>query len=150
MIRQFAAAFAVLSLAACGSEAPEAPPADDPSLAPLDNPVAPGESLSATTIPVAMHGRWGLVPGDCTSVRGDNKGLITIDARTIKFYESLATLDTVKDASETRFLGSFDFTGEGQEWTVDEQLDLRDDGTLVRSEQGEGAMAGPLVYAPCE
>src|SRR5688500_4994135 len=29
-------------------------------------------------IPAAFHGRWGMVPADCTSTKGDAKGLITI------------------------------------------------------------------------
>lgn len=152
MIRSFAAVCAALSLAACGTqEAGETPAADDPAPV-LENPVAPGEdSAGGNAIPLALRGRWGLVPDDCTSTRGDAKGLIVIDARTIRFYESLATLETVREASETRLLGRFGFTGEGQQWAVDEELVLRShDGTLVRTEHGEGAMAGPLVYAPCE
>lgn len=147
MIRKFAAAFAVLSLAACNSE-PEAPAAEATVLPDFPEPTT--EGVSETTIPAVFRGRWGLVPGDCTSTQGDAKGLIAIDATTIKFYESLAMLEEVKDASDTRFLGNFTFTGEGQTWKVDEQLDLREDGKLVRTEKGEGAMAGPLVYSACE
>ena len=36
--------------------------------------------MPLTVIPAAFHGRWGMVPADCTSTRGDNKGLITVDA----------------------------------------------------------------------
>ena len=147
MIRPFIAAFAVLSLAACGSQEAGTPPADDTPMPDFPEPTAPADG---SAIPVAMQGRWGLVPEDCTSTRGDAKGLIVVNAQTIKFYESLATLEATKEATETRFAGTFGFTGEGQEWKVDEQLDLREDGKLVRSEQGEGAMPGSLVYAPCE
>src|SRR6476659_3156800 len=31
---------------------------------------------AAAAIPAALHGRWGLTPGDCTSTRGDAKGLL--------------------------------------------------------------------------
>lgn len=147
MIRKFAAAFAVLSLAACNSE-PEAPPVEETALP--DFPAPTTEGVDESTIPAGLRGRWGLVAEDCTSTQGDAKGLIVVDATTIKFYESLAMLEEVKQASETSFLAHFTFVGEGQTWKVDEQLDLREDGRLVRTEQGEGAMAGPLVYSACE
>jgi len=144
MIRPLVAALAVVSLSACNSEEP-APKAEETVLPDLPEPTE-----AVALIPTGMHGRWGLVPGDCTSTRGDNKGLITVDGSTIKFYESRATLQEVKEASDTRLVGSFAFTGEGQEWTVDEVLELTADGTLTRSEQGEDAMAGTLTYSLCE
>ena len=150
MIRRFAAAFAALSLAACsGSDnASEAPPTNEATVA-VVTPDAT-ETGGEIQIPAALRGRWGLVPADCTSTRGDAKGLIAVDAETIKFYESRATLGTVKEVRESRVLASFNFTGEGQEWTVDEELDLQGDGqVLVRTEHGLGAMAGPLRYTKC-
>jgi hypothetical protein len=57
-----------------------------------------------------------MVPGDCTSTRGDNKGLITIADKTVKFYESTATLKEQRPAIATSFAGLFAFTGEGQSW----------------------------------
>lgn len=147
MIRNYAAACAVLLLAACNSEAPETPNPDGPAIPDFPEPTPVAGSAA---IPTEMQGRWGLVPEDCTSTRGDAKGLIVVNAQTIKFYESLATLQEVKQAEESLFVGTFGFTGEGQEWTVDEQLRLADDGTLIRSEQGEGAMEGPLTYTACE
>src|SRR5512134_919075 len=44
--------------------------------------------VPAPAIPAAFQGRWGMVREDCTSTRGDAKGLIVIDANGIKFYES--------------------------------------------------------------
>ena len=38
---------------------------------------------------MALQGNWGMVPADCTSTRGDNKGLLRITATTLQFYESL-------------------------------------------------------------
>jgi hypothetical protein len=146
MIRPFVAAFAALSLASCGSE--EAPPAEETALPEFPAPTT--TATGASQIPTAMQGRWGLVPEDCTSTRGDNKGLIVVDAASIKFYESRATIQEVKETTETRLLATFGFTGEGQEWTVDEELVLTSEGTLIRTEHGEGAMAGALTYAPCE
>ena len=67
-------------------------------------------------IPAALHGRWGMVPADCTSTRGDAKGLIDIGGQTIKFYEAVATLKEQRPAIATSFSGLFSFTGEGQNW----------------------------------
>ena len=101
-------------------------------------------------IPAAMHGRWGLVPGDCTSTRGDAKGLLTISASELKFYESLGTLDTIEESAPTRIRASFDFEGEGMAWERDVVLDVQDQGaTLIRREYGEDAAPGPFRYAKC-
>ena len=116
---------------------------------PQDAPAAT-ESPAATAIPAAMHGRWGLVPGDCTSTRGDAKGLLTISASELKFYESLGTLDTIEESAPTRIRASFDFEGEGMAWERDVVLDVQDQGaTLIRREYGEDAAPGPFRYAKC-
>jgi hypothetical protein len=151
MMRCFAAALAVLSLAGCDGpdKAREAPTAET-SVAVIETPTPAASSTREIQIPAALRGRWGLVAADCTSTRGDAKGLIVIDAETIKFYEALAKLDVVKDVRESRVAASFDFSGEGQEWTMDEELDLQNDGKeLVRTEHGENAMAEPLRYTRC-
>ncbi|HEX6218205.1 MAG TPA: hypothetical protein VFZ35_02900, partial [Sphingomicrobium sp.] len=70
--------------------------ASDPTGAPPpDNAASParpgtGPTTPAAAIPAFLHGRWGLTPGDCTSTRGDNKGLLTITAERLEFYESRA------------------------------------------------------------
>ena len=66
--------------------------------------------------PAQYRGRWGMVPADCTSTRGDAKGLITIGDTTVRFYESLANLKEQRPAIATSFSGLFAFTGEGQKW----------------------------------
>jgi hypothetical protein len=53
---------------------------------------------------------------DCDPSRSDNKGLITIGEKTIRFYESTATLKEQRPAIATSFAGLFTFTGEGQSW----------------------------------
>jgi len=63
------------------------------------------------SIPMAMRGRWGLVPADCTSTKGDTKGLITIDAASIRFYESVAKLTKVDQRSETALKAGYAFSG---------------------------------------
>ena len=67
-------------------------------------------------IPAPYQGRWGLAPGDCTSTRGDAKGLMTVGDTRIKFYESTATLTERRPAIATSFSGLFAFRGEGQAW----------------------------------
>jgi hypothetical protein len=96
------------------------------------NPVPPEE---AGGIPAAFHGRWGMTPADCTSTRGDAKGLITIDAGSIKFFESKGTLTKVTLNAPENFTGTFAFTGEGQSWTNSQNLKLTgSSNTLIRSE----------------
>ncbi len=93
------------------------PPSETSAAPPAPNSIegasaVPGEVL----IPSQYRGRWGLVAADCTSTRGDAKGLIMIDAGTVKFYESLATLKEQRPAIATSFSGLYDFSGEGQTW----------------------------------
>jgi len=78
-------------------------------------PILPEDAAQAR-IPAQYRGRWGMVPADCTSTRGDNKGLITVADKSVKFYESLATLKSQRPAIATSFAGLFGFTGEGQTW----------------------------------
>jgi hypothetical protein len=124
--------------------------ADNSSVAP-----APGQPSDAgipapTELPAVLRGRWGLVPGDCTSTRGDAKGLLTITAGQLEFYESVATLDTIIEAEPSRIRAVFDFEGEGMRWEREVVLDVQDDGdTLVRREYGDDAAPGPFRYARC-
>ena len=113
----------------------------EPGPAPEDDPEA---------IPPVVQGRWGMVAADCTSTRGDAKGLLVITADQLAFYESRAALQEVIERSETRVVGTFAFTGEGQTWERRVSLDTQDDGTvLIRREHGEGAEAGPFRYERC-
>src|SRR3546814_10414116 len=57
---------------------------------------------TATVLPVDFQGRWGLVANDCDPARDDNKGLMTVAADTLKFYESRGVLTTVTIASHTK------------------------------------------------
>lgn len=103
-------------------------------------------------IPEEMQGRWALVPADCTSTRGDAKGLIEVGEDSVQFYESKGTLDTIAEGEREpgTFRATYAFTGEGQEWSRDMQLAISDDGTeMVRSEFGEDALAEPLTYTKC-
>jgi hypothetical protein len=98
-------------------------------------------------IPAAFHGRWGMTPGDCTSTRGDAKGLIAIDASSIKFYESRGTLTKVTGDFPENFTGTFAFTGEGMNWTNSQNLKLTgSSNTLIRKQSD---VAQPFTYKRC-
>lgn len=101
----------------------------------------------AAPIPAAFHGRWGMTPEDCTSTRGDAKGLIAIDASSIKFYESRGTLTKVTGDFPENFTGTFAFTGEGMNWTNSQNLKLTgSSNTLIRKQSD---IAKPFTYQRC-
>ena len=102
-----------------------------------------------TGIPAALHGNWGLTALDCVTTRGDNKGMITVDASSVKFYESRGVLTSTSASTTTSISGMFAFTGEGQTWTRQMSLRLADATHLVRSESGADALPAPLTYAKC-
>ena len=154
-MRQLGLTAAVLALAltACQQQGNDNIAIDESNTAnaeietlPPDETVSNDENVSAAgmngveppttlAIPAAFHGRWGLVPADCTSTKGDAKGLITIGDKTIEFYESKGTLTKVTLNAPENFTGTFAFTGEGQSWTNSQNLKLTgSSNTLVRSE----------------
>ena len=169
-MNRFALPFAALSLAACSQQPTAQAPAGDSSedsaapaptatvteTATATATITPSPTPSATdtapaqSIPVAIRGRWGLVPGDCTSTRGDAKGLLVIDATTLKFYESVATLGAVSQSAPNSLRAMFDFEGEGMTWQGEVELDVEDAGaTLVRTEYGENSAPDPFHYSRC-
>ena len=150
---------ALLALAACdggtqGADVTEEEAAANGDLA-ENSSIAPVEPDDAgtpapTEIPAAIRGRWGMVAEDCTSTRGDAKGLLEIGPDELEFYESVATLDTIMDAEPTRIRAAFDFEGEGMTWKRELVLDVQDGGaTLIRREYGDDAAPGPFRYAKC-
>jgi hypothetical protein len=84
-----------------------------------------------------------MVANDCQPGRADAKGLITIDDKTVKFYEAVATLMEQRPAIATSFAGQFDFTGEGQNWKKVMTFTRTGD-KLTRSEEG-----GTFTYTRC-
>ena len=96
-------------------------------------------------IPAALHGRWGLTPGDCTSALGDAKGLLVINGRELRFYESRAVPSPGIDVEGDSITGNFRFSGEGETWTKFEKLERRDN-KLVRTESNPAAS---FIYAKC-
>ena len=149
---------AVLALAACSETKQPAPLATsdavDTAPAMPEASMMPRPSASPPeaekSIPLALRGRWGLVAADCTSTRGDAKGLITISADSVRYYESLAKLSKVTERSDTSLAAGFAFSGEGMEWQRNMTLKLQDGGkTLVKQEFGADAIPGPLTYRHC-
>ena len=150
-----------LALTACSSEAPapeaSATPAEtaSPAVEVTDTPaIAAPEAPPLRTIPAAFHGRWGLVPGDCTSTRGDAKGLITVTDDAIRFYESVARPVALTPVGARRLDGNYAATGEGQTWTLLQRLEVSADGkTLTRTvDQGDSAPSpggNRFVYTRC-
>lgn len=90
-------------------------------------------TVSAAAIPAAMLGRWGLTPADCTSTKGDTKGLLVVSSGGLGFYESRATPARNVKSSQDSISADFAFTGEGQSWTKFQTLQLKKD-RLVRTE----------------
>lgn len=91
------------------------------------------EPSTSTAIPASLHGRWGMTPDDCTSTRGDAKGLLTVSADQLKFYESVAKPAGELKISGNSASGEFTFTGEGMNWKKFQALELQDN-KLVRTE----------------
>src|SRR5690606_9685670 len=85
-----------------------------------------GADPEASEIPAATRGRWGLAAADCEPARSDAKGLLTIDATRLEFYESVGTLDAIEEAGPTRIRAAFDFEGEGMTWEREIVLDVQD------------------------
>lgn len=153
LLRPAILASAALALSACSSSQP--PAGNAPSGAPASaNTGAAGSPSTAAQreddIPAAIRGRWGLVPADCTSTRGNAKGLIVIDATHLRYYESVGTLGAIKERSGTRLNAAFAFSGEGMNWTRNEVLDVEDGGhSLTERQSGDSAQTGVLKYARC-
>jgi hypothetical protein len=151
----------VATLVACSGQDPVAPEANNISSSEVD--VLPPDESAATptndlengadepvveatnTIPASFQGRWALSPADCTSTRGDNKGLLIVAADKLTFYEAGAipagSLKQTKDSVS----GDFNFTGEGQNWKRYQVLELQNS-KLVRTESSPMAS---YTYARC-
>ena len=151
----------MLAVVGCGGSDPVANEANNTAGLPVINDAVPDASGAAPEgtqpgaggapaavsagIPAALHGRWGLSPGDCTSTRGDAKGLLIVGAADMKFYESRAVPGSDTQADTDSITGNFAFTGEGQNWTKFQSLELKGQ-ELVRTESNPVAS---FTYARC-
>jgi hypothetical protein len=104
---------------------------------------SPPDTPESRMIPDQYRGRWGLVAADCDQGRSDAKGAITIGEKSIRFYESTATLKERRPAIATSFSGLFGFTGEGQTWEKVMTF-TRSGATLTRAEN-----EGTFTYKRC-
>ena len=105
---------------------------------------APG-APAAAAIPAALHGRWGMTPGDCMPTPGGAPGLLIVSKGGMRFYESEAIPVANVETSGDSISADFSFTGEGQSWTKFQALSLDDD-RLVRTESSPMAS---FTYARC-
>jgi hypothetical protein len=135
-------------LPAGDQRAPDATGAPPASAAPVSSATTAAAAAAPTppAIPAALHGRWGMAPDDCTSTRGDAKGLLLITPTEIRFYESRAVPGANTNVSADSIRGDFTFTGEGQTWTKFEALQLNRQ-ELVRTESNPTAS---FTYAKCK
>lgn len=149
-----------LMLAACGDRPDDDAPEPTETAIPVEPDGGIGDGAtplpedtadaSEAGIPPSVQGRWGLTAADCTSARGDAKGLLTISADTLTFYESVGRLGPIEARTDDRIRADFAFTGEGMIWTRDVALTVQDDGrTLVRREYGEDAPPEAFRYTRC-
>lgn len=145
-VRKMLALTVGLLLAGCQAPTPEQKnQVDDGSAAALNTinaiePVPENDSaqiadrsgiIADKHIPPAFLGRWGLVPADCTSTAGDNKGLMTVAPDRLSFYESRATITRLEGVSSTELRATLAFSGEGQQWTEDTPLTLEENGNVL-------------------
>ncbi len=119
----------------------------DPSMPPPAT-AEPGIGAGDKMIPAPIRGSWALDAADCTKEKGVT--LLSIDAATLRFYESAGELMRVRDRNASRIVADFRFSGEGENWNRVMLLGLADGGkTLVRRDYGEGAEPALLRYTRC-
>ena len=140
------------NVAAAPSEVDVLPP--DESLATPTNDLENGDDEDvnvssadgdASAIPAALQGRWALTPADCTSLRGDTKGLLVISADNLRFYESQARPKGELKRTPKSVSCDFAFSGEGMTWKKYQALELQA-GKLVRT---ESSPMKSYTYARC-
>ena len=150
----------VLAIVACGKNNPVDPKAAHAAAALPDvkvsAPSAIGEPhrqteparplpASATKIPAALRGRWGLTPAACFSSRHDGKDFLVVTPTDLRFYESRAVPSQDVRADGHSISGTFAFAGDGQNWARYEALNLDKD-RLTRTETNPSAS---FTYAKC-
>ena len=125
-------------------------PATQPDARTMNAENAAASAIGSNLIPAAFRGRWGLTPADCTSTRGDAKGLLTIGDARLTFYESKGTPVRPMGATATSFDARYSFIGEGQTWKRTERLKLVND-RLQRRTDAEPGQEPPvnLTYQRC-
>ena len=139
---------------AAAMEVETLPPSDSTAAAQGTPAATPTSEASPATLPTSIptqfHGRWGLTSADCTSTRGDAKGLLTINDARLTFFEAKGTLDKVLGATANSFDANYGFSGEGQTWQRVERLKLVND-ELNRRTDAQTGQEPPvnLTYKRC-
>lgn len=102
----------------------------------------------STNIPENIRGTWALSKQNCDKL---NPQQITIDSKTIKFFEGSAELLEITELEPTRIVGKFSYTLlNGKVVPYQMILDAQDNGNvLVRREYGENSKPGPIKYVRC-
>ena len=136
-----------VSVASTNTPAPAAnatcgPPTNQVAAEPVP---ADANTKASSKLPAALQGRWGMAPGDCTSTRGDAKGLLVIGPGELRFYESRAVPTGDVQSSDGSASGTFNFTGEGQSWAKYVSLKVQRN-WLIRTESNPTAS---FTYAKC-
>lgn len=164
-----------MALAACGpTEADQTPPTGDiatadvtptPTQTPaLDSDVeadagsdakpeekagdeAKQEPSSTASFPAKFQGRWAINAADCTKARGMETTVMTIDAKSAQFYESMATLKsaTLNGDAVTATLG---WMGEGETWESDTVFTLKDGGSALTRKDAKDGTARSYTKCP--
>jgi hypothetical protein len=148
-----------LAIASCGASDPVDHRARDTAGLPDVNVPAPSatgephgateparaEAAATSKIPASLQGRWALAPRDCTSTRGDAKGLMVITPERLSFFESRAVPASEVNSDGDSISGNFVFTGEGRSWTKYEAVKI-EKGALTRTEINPTAS---FSYAKC-
>lgn len=146
-------AVSALALAGCGETSEpdgvntEAANALPDAEATAGEPVTDAREDMAQTIPAALQGDWAMTEGDCFPENGAAKGRIEISDTQMRFYESVGTLSQVQERDAEKLVATFDFTGEGMEWTRTETLSL--DGAVMTRSTDQGDAQGPYEYSRC-
>jgi predicted small lipoprotein YifL len=144
----------LIALAGCGRSDPV--PAPDAAASAAATPAvalpiaAPSSSSprEMASIPAKLQGRWGLVGPDCTGDPAAAKGLMTVRATDLKFYESRGVLGSVVASGAAGLRAHYAFSGEGMTWTREIDLSLVGDRLVRRDADGE--MKGQtLSYTRC-
>ncbi|HEV2596187.1 MAG TPA: hypothetical protein VGU01_13405 [Sphingomicrobium sp.] len=155
----FISCFVLLTIAACSSRSPVDAQAKANSPVPDLNPTAPtaigephGKTMPAEAIPtpsakipLALQGRWALAPSDCSSAESPARGLMTVTADGLHFFESRAVPASEVGVDDTSIGGNFAFTGDGRSWTKYEALKFANH-RLTRTEINPTAS---FSYAKC-
>ena len=122
-----------------GRLAPTTPQVNATDTSPVMDRIHPIPGTAAGTFPMEFRGRWGMVPADCTSTRGDAKGLITIGEEMIRFYESTGTITEQLPAGAHAYSAKFHFKGEGAQW--DKTINFLRDGDALKLTHNDGSFS---------